>query len=122
MVRIRIDDLIEIADGAIGVSLLQVGETAADEILGLFRIDLERAIEVGDGGVDIALLAVRLGAAAQRGGEHVRPPATRLDISVAGRNRCLRRRRLAETDALRLFLDRFRSRLGRHRLRVGVVQ
>ena len=64
MARIEADHLSEIADGAIGVSLLQIGETTAQQILDLFRIDLDRAIEVGDGGVDVALRAIAL----RRGG------------------------------------------------------
>ena len=64
MARVETDDLVEIADGAIGVALLQIGETAAEQVVDLFRIDLDRAIEVGDGGIDIALQAI----APRRGG------------------------------------------------------
>src|SRR4029079_19178837 len=57
MAGIALNRLSEIADGAIGISLLQIGEAAAEEIFDLFRADLDRTIVIGDDGVGIAMQA-----------------------------------------------------------------
>jgi hypothetical protein len=105
MVRGKTDGLAEIADGAFGIPVLEIDQSAAKEVVDFFRIDFDRAIEIRDGGVDVTLCAMRFGTAAEGECEPVRPPPGGLDVSVAGGDRCCRRRHCGETDTPGIGLD-----------------
>ena len=105
MARGKTDGLAEIADGAIGIPVLEIDQSAAKEIVDFFRIDFDRAIEVRDGGVDVTLCAMRFGTKTESGGQPVQPTPGGLDVSVAGGDRCCRRRRCGETDAPEIVLE-----------------
>jgi hypothetical protein len=72
MVRGKTDRLAEIADGAFGIPVLEIDQSAAKEVVDFFRIDFDRAIEIRDGGVDVTLCAMRFGTAAEGEREPVR--------------------------------------------------
>ena len=103
MARIELDHLREIADRAIGISLLQIGETTAQQIVDLLRIDLDRPIEVGDGGVDVAPAAMGVGEAAAPGAFARRPlnaPGLSRQLTSSSQELCSEVRTLCGCKAL----------------------
>ena len=58
VLRVELDRLIEVGDGAVGVALHAVGHAAVVEGHRHAGIELDRLVEVGDGAVEIALVAV----------------------------------------------------------------